>query len=171
MRSFGLGFLKLSLAAMVASMVTVGVAQQSAHVHKVSQQAAPATSDAPVIHEAGVPSFHARLPKGPLPATLPPAMFSDPRVQAAYAMAAKVRPALYQQPCYCNCDKEVGHHSLLDCFAGDHASICQTCMMEGVFAYRETKAGKTPAQIRAEIERGQWKSVNLNDLLLAKQVY
>lgn len=159
------------LAISVAAMVTTGVAQQSAHAHPASQKSAPSTVDAPVVHEAGVPSFHARLPKGALAQTLPPTMFSDPRVQAAYAMAAKVRPVLYQQPCYCHCDQEVGHHSLLDCFAGDHASICQTCMMEGVFAYRESKAGKTPVQIRTEIERGQWKSVNLNDLLLARQVY
>lgn len=162
---------KLLLALGLGAGMTLALTAQSAHVRKVSQSAPQTTVDAPVVHEAGVPSFHARLPKGPLPPVLPPSQFNDPRVQAAYAMAAQVRPVLYQQPCYCHCDKEVGHHSLMDCFAGDHASICQTCMMEGVFAYKETKAGKTPSQIRAEIERGQWKNVNLNDLLLSKQVY
>jgi len=115
-----------------------------------------------------VPPYHASAPKGPLPATLNPRQFADPRVQAAYAMAAQIRGVLYQQPCYCGCDTELGHKSLLDCYVGDHASICETCMMEGVFAYRETKAGKTPTQIRAEIEQGKWKSVNLNDLLAAR---
>lgn len=118
---------------------------------------------------AKVPPYHAALPKGPLPPTLNPRQFADPRVQAAYAMAAQIRGVLYQQPCYCGCDTEVGHKSLLDCYVGDHASICETCMMEGVFAFRETKAGKTPAQIRAEIEQGKWKSVNLNDLLASRQ--
>ncbi|MGH9486205.1 MAG: CYCXC family (seleno)protein [Terriglobales bacterium] len=128
-----------------------------------------------VVHEAGVPPFH-KTPTAKevaeLPPTLNPAQFSDPRVRAAYAMAAQIRAVLYQEPCYCGCDKEAIHHkSLFDCFAGLHASICQTCMMEGVYAYRQTKQGKTPAQIRAGIEHGAWRSINLNDLLLGTQVY
>lgn len=118
--------------------------------------------------QGGTPPYHATAPKGPLPPTLNPRQFSDPRVQAAYAMAAQVEKVLYQQPCYCGCNTEVGHKSLLDCYTGDHASICETCLMEGVFAYRETKKGKTPGQIRAAIERGEWKTVNLNDLLTAR---
>lgn len=121
--------------------------------------------DAPVTHEAGVPAFHRQMFKGPVPKTLPPGDFSDPRVQAAYAMAAQVRRVLYQMPCYCHCDQEVGHRSLLDCYRGDHASICEVCLMEGVYAYEQTKAGRSPGQIRAAIERGEWKSVNLNSLL------
>lgn len=133
------------------------------------QKKTVAATEAPVIHEADVPAYHNQLPKGPLPATLPPSQFSDPRVQAAYAMAAKVKGVLYQQPCYCHCDQEVGHHSLLDCFAGDHASICETCMMEGVYAYQQTEAGKTAGQIRAGIKRGEWKNINLNDLLTPRK--
>ena len=126
---------------------------------------------APSSSASDVPAYHAMPAKiAALPKTLPPTTFTDPRVQAAYAMAAKVRGVLYQEPCYCHCDKEIGHHSLLDCFAGDHASICETCMMEGVYAYQQTKAGKTPGQIRAAIERGEWKNVNLNDLL-SQRVY
>lgn len=127
-----------------------------------------ASADAPVIHAVGIPAYHNTLPKGALPETLPPSEFRDPRVQAAYAMASKVRGVLYQQPCYCHCDQELGHHSLLDCFAGDHASVCEACMMEGVYAYQQTKAGKTPGQIRAGIERGEWKNINLNDLLVPR---
>jgi hypothetical protein len=119
--------------------------------------------------QGGTPPYHATAPKGALPPTLNPRQFSDPRVQAAYAMAAQVEKVLYQQPCYCGCNTEVGHKSLLDCYTGDHASICETCLMEGVFAYRETKQGKTPGQIRAAIERGEWKTVNLNDLLTARK--
>lgn len=123
----------------------------------------------PMPAAQGVPPYHTALPKTPLPPTLNPHQFTDPRVQAAYAMAAQIRGVLYQQPCYCGCNTEVGHKSLLDCYAGDHASICETCLMEGVFAYRETKQGKTPGQIRAAIERGEWKTVNLNDLLVARK--
>ncbi|MGH9417454.1 MAG: CYCXC family (seleno)protein [Terriglobales bacterium] len=150
----------------VAGVLAAGLAA-------AAQQAtpAPASQNAPVVREIGTPPYHRTLPKGgleALPPTLNPSQFRDPRVQASYAMAAKIRGVLYKQPCYCGCDKEaIQHKSLLSCFNDDHASICQTCMMEGVFAYQETQKGKTPGQIRAEIKRGQWKSVNLNDLLLS----
>lgn len=148
----------------------VALAQQPA----TAQSMKGMNMQAPVMHEAGVPAFHKTLPKSgvkALPQTLNPEQFSDPRVRAAYAMAAQVRQVLYQEPCYCHCDKEIGHTSLLSCYAGTHASICETCLMEGVYTYQQTKKGKSPAQIRAEIERGAWKSVNLNDLLLARQPY
>lgn len=149
-------------AILAAGMLTSGMA---AAAQTASRNQAPA--EAPVVHEPGIPAFHREVAKA-LPETLPPSQFRDPRVQAAYAMAAKVRSVLYQQPCYCHCDQEIGHHSLLDCFAGDHASICETCMQEGVYAYRQTQSGKSPGQIRAGIERGDWKTVNLNELLTAK---
>ncbi|MGH9481069.1 MAG: CYCXC family (seleno)protein [Terriglobales bacterium] len=149
----------------ILSVLLVGTA---ALAQAAPAKPAPAAVEAPVIHAVGVPAYHNELPKGALPEALPPSQFRDPRVQAAYTMAAQVRGVLYQQPCYCHCDQEVGHHSLLDCFAGDHASICETCMMEGVYAYQQTKAGKTPGQIRAAIERGEWKNVNLNELLVPR---
>jgi hypothetical protein len=34
-------------------------------------------------------------------------------------------------------------------------------MREAVYAYQQTKAGKTPTQIRKGIERGDWQDVNL----------
>jgi len=155
------------LVGVLAGGLSLGLqAQQPAHAG--SQMTMPMNMAMAAPAAAKIPPYHKALPKGPLPATLNPRQFADPRVQAAYAMAAQVRGVLYQQPCYCGCDTEVGHKSLLDCYVGDHASICETCMMEGVFAYRETKAGKTPTQIRAEIEQGKWKSVNLNDLLAAR---
>lgn len=160
-----------SLGAMLATAVLAFGLSASLSAQRATHSAKAATTvDAPVVHDGDSPAYHTALPKGPLPPTLNPSQFSDPRVQAAYTMAAKVRGVLYQQPCYCHCDQEIGHHSLLDCFAGDHASICETCMMEGVYAYRQTKAGKTPGQIRAAIKRGEWKNVNLNDLL-APRVY
>lgn len=123
------------------------------------------SAEPPVVHEPGVPAFHAHPPHGALAPTLPPSDFTDPRVQNAYAMAAKIKRVLYQEPCYCRCDKGFGHTSLYSCFAGTHASVCETCLMEGIFTYLQTQKGKTPGQIRAEIERGDWKQVNLNQFL------
>ncbi len=119
----------------------------------------------PVVHEARVPPYHARGPITPLPPTLPAADFRDPRVQTAYEMAAQIKNVLYQEPCFCGSNKTLGHTSLYDCFAGTHASICETCLIEGIFVYQQTKRGKTPARIRKEMIQGKWKAVNLNDFL------
>ena len=77
------------------------------------------------------------------------------------ALAARVRKVLYQQPCYCHCDRSQGHGSLLDCFAGKHAAECGVCIREGLYSYEQTRKGKTPAQIRDGIERGEWQHVDL----------
>jgi hypothetical protein len=108
-----------------------------------------------------IPAYHAAPPKETLGPTLDPSQFKDSVVQNSYAMAAKVKNVLYQQPCYCFCDKNNGHHSLFDCFASTHASECNTCMAEGIFAYEQTQKGKSPAKIRAAIIHGDWRRVDL----------
>jgi Protein of unknown function with PCYCGC motif len=109
-----------------------------------------------------VPPYHSEPPRGPLPATLDPKLFPDRLNQKVYAIAGKEKKILYQQPCYCGCDREVGHKSLLDCFCDRHASICAACKMEAVFAYQQYRKGKSAAQIRAEIIAGKWRSVDLS---------
>jgi len=110
--------------------------------------------------EESVPAFHGRAPQGELPATLDPALFADPVVQNAYALAAKVKKALYQQPCYCHCDRSQGHKSLLDCFASKHGSECGTCIYEDFYTFEQSGKRKSAAQIRAGIIKGEWKSVD-----------
>src|ERR671924_954633 len=107
-----------------------------------------------------IPAYHAPAPKGQLPETLNPENFSDPLVKNAYAIAAKVKKTLYQQPCYCHCDRSKGHTSLLDCFASEHGSGCGTCIYEDLYAYEQLHKGKTAAQIREGIIKGDWKSVD-----------
>lgn len=97
-----------------------------------------------------------------MPATLAPEQFSDPRTQNAYAMAAKVKEVLYQLPCYCYCDEALGHESLLDCFVTDHGAECDMCQQEAIYAYEQTRKGKTAAQIRAAVIRGKWKKIDLD---------
>jgi hypothetical protein len=110
--------------------------------------------------EEAVPAFHAHAPQGELPATMDPGLFTDPVVQNAYAVAAKIKKALYQQPCYCHCDREHGHKSLLDCFASKHGALCGTCMYEDFYTFEQSGKGKRAAQIRAGIIKGEWKSVD-----------
>ena len=107
-----------------------------------------------------VPAFHAEAPKAPLPATLNPTLFTNVLVQNAYLVAARVKKILYQQPCYCHCDRSQGHGSLLDCFAGKHAAECQVCIREGFYAYEQSRKNKTAAQIREGIEHGEWQQVD-----------
>ena len=112
--------------------------------------------------DLGVPSYHAYALKPPYPATLDPGQFPDALNRNVYALAAKVKPVLYQQPCYCYCDRHAGHKSLLDCYADTHGSHCDVCQKEAILSYQLTQKGKTPAQIRDAIIRGDWKLVDLN---------
>jgi hypothetical protein len=133
-------------------------------------QAVPA-ADSNSAPKSDLPAYHASAPKGPLPDTLDPKQFADAQTQNIYALAAKEKSVLYQLPCYCRCDKEVGHKSLLDCYVDDHAAHCVLCKKEAAFAYTETEAGKTAEQIRKEIMDGKWKKVDLSkyDTLLPTQ--
>jgi hypothetical protein len=117
--------------------------------------------------DLGIPSYHAYALKPPFSATLDPKQFPDALNRNVYALAAKIRPVLYQQPCYCYCDRHAGHKSLLDCFASAHGSECDICQKEAVLSFQLTQKGKTPAQIRAAIIHGDWRAVNLNPYMAA----
>jgi len=129
----------------------------------VPQQAASSSlqgaNSAQSAAEEAVPAYHAQAPEGELPETMNPGLFTDAVVQNAYAVAAKIKKTLYQQPCYCHCDRSQGHKSLLDCFASKHGSGCGTCIYEDFYAFEQSRKGKTAAQIRAGIIKGEWKSV------------
>jgi hypothetical protein len=99
----------------------------------------------------------------PLPRTLEPTGFSNRDVVAAYRAAKAIPKVLAQQPCYCHCDRNMGHRSLLDCFAGKHASECDICVKEALFAMQEHRKGRAPEQIRAEIIRGDWKAIKFQN--------
>lgn len=81
-----------------------------------------------------------------------------------YQEAAKIPAVLYQLPCYCRCDRALGHTSLLSCYQCTHAAMCSTCAKEGAFAYEMTKRGWTPKQIREAIEHGAYNTINLEKL-------
>lgn len=107
-----------------------------------------------------VPAFHSQPPAGELPQTMSPDEFDHPVVKNAYALAGKVKKVLYQQPCYCHCDKGHGHASLLDCFTSKHGSMCNVCMAEAIYSYEQTQKKKTPAQIREGIIAGEWQHID-----------
>lgn len=108
-----------------------------------------------------VPAFHAQPPTGELPPTMEPSIYTDKLVFNAYVVAGRSKKVLYQQPCYCHCDRSNGHGSLLDCFVSRHGSGCDICMKEAFYSYEQTRKRKTPAQIRAGIINGDWQRVDL----------
>ena len=120
-------------------------------------QSQPATS----ATTEPVPAFHPQPPSGRLPPTMEPSIFSDKLIFNAYVVAGRVKKVLYQQPCYCHCDRSNGHGSLLDCFASRHGAGCDICQKEAFYSYEQTHKGKTPAQIREAIEKGDWQKVDL----------
>jgi len=118
-----------------------------------------------------VPSYNPTPSKTALPPVLSGAQLTGPYFQhsyqvTAYKMAAKIPNVLHQEPCYCRCDREMGHNSLHSCFEVTHGAACSTCMKEAMFSYQQTKKGRTPAQIRAQIERGEWMNVDLEKAAL-----
>ncbi len=118
-----------------------------------------------------IPAYNAAPPHAPLPATLAGKQlsgpyFAHPYQVATYQMAQKIPAVLHQLPCYCRCDRAMGHNSLHSCFEGTHGAACSTCMKEDVYAYEQTKRGRTPAQIRTGIEKGEWMNIDLENAKL-----
>lgn len=115
-----------------------------------------------------VPAYH---PSAPLKVSaLPPILsgskltgenFRYPWQVHVYQQAIKIGNVLYQLPCNCRCDRALGHTSLRSCYEGLHGTECSTCAKEAFYAYRLTKAGKTPAQIRAGIAQHDYESIVL----------
>ena len=126
-----------------------------------AQPSTSATQSNPSAESEPIPSFHAQPPSGELPETMAPSLYNETLVFNAYAVAARVKKVLYQQPCYCHCDRSHGHGSLLDCFVSRHGAGCETCIREVFYSYEQTRRGKTPAQIREGIIRGDWQKVEL----------
>ena len=121
----------------------------------------PPRASSQLPQEEPVPAFHNQAPQGELPATMDPSEFANIVVQNSYILAARVKKILYQQPCYCHCDRSQGHTSLLDCFASRHGSGCDVCMREAIYSYEQSRKGKTAAQIRAGIQHDEWRQVDM----------
>jgi len=129
-----------------------------------SSQAPPMPGMQYVATDEPVPAYHAQPAQpaqGELPPTMEPSLFTDKLIFNAYVVAGRVKKVLYQQPCYCHCDRSQGHGSLLDCFVSRHGTGCDICMKEAFYSYEQTRKGKTPAQIREGIMRGDWQKVDI----------
>lgn len=102
--------------------------------------------------EKVVPAFLTTAPsRASLGPTLAPEKFTG-LTRDAYRAAREIPVTLAQMPCYCYCDRGMGHKSLYSCFEDDHAASCAVCVNEALLAYQLEKEGKlTTAQIRDRI--------------------
>jgi hypothetical protein len=125
------------------------------------------TASASSEDDGHVPAHHAGPPQRG--AHLPPILGRDqlwggndqfPYQAHAYELAAKIQKVIYQQPCYCYCER-MGHKSLHSCFEGTHGAQCSVCLKELYYSYEMTKKHKTAAQIRKGIIAGEWQQVDL----------
>jgi len=154
-------FLSLALAFLVVAVYTIPVSMLPASaVH--AQWTDP---------QDDIPAYHPQPPaKGQiLPPILSGSQLTGPFFRQkwqveVYKEAAQIPSVLYQLPCYCRCDRALGHTSLHSCFEGTHAAICSTCAEEGAYAYKMTKLGWTPKQIREGIEQKKYESIDLDSL-------
>ena len=115
-----------------------------------------------------IPAYH---PSAPLKVSALPPIWSGAQLTGenfrfawqvhVYQQAAKIGNVLYQLPCNCRCDRSLGHTSLRSCFETVHGTECDVCAAEAFLAYRMTKAGKSPAEIRAAISRREYTSIDL----------
>ena len=119
--------------------------------------------------DQGVPHFNEAPPAAGT--DLPPILTKDelfgrnaqyPYQTHAYELASKIPKVIYQQPCYCYCDRSMGHKSLHSCFSSTHGAECGTCLKELYYTYTMYKQGKTARQIRAGIINGDWKLIDLS---------
>ena len=147
------GILVLLIAAMlvVNQQKTSGTADVSQSENRTpvdSHQHATPTTTATKIIPAHFETAPSRSSLGP---TLAPEKFEG-LTRDAYRAAREIPTTLAQMPCYCHCDRGMGHKSLYSCFEDDHASHCAVCVNEALLAYQLEKEGKLSApQIRERI--------------------
>jgi hypothetical protein len=144
-----------SLTTALLFLVTLSLASQwaSPSVFASDDEGIPA-------YNAGPPAKGTKLPPLLTKADLWGANAQNAYQTHAYELAAKIPTVLHQQPCYCYCDR-MGHNSLHSCFEGTHGAECSTCLKELYYSYQQHQKGRSAAQIRAGIIKGEWKQIDL----------
>ena len=138
------------------AMIVVGNSDNrrpTAAVPETQPVAQPPAHDHPHPHDTKtVPAFFEKAPaRASLGPTLEPEKFTG-LVRDAYRAVREIPQTIAQMPCYCHCDRGMGHKSLYSCFEDDHASHCAVCVNEALLTLKLEKEQKlTPAQIRDRI--------------------
>lgn len=138
---------------LIAAVVVVNQKKTTEPVRQ-SQQSKPTPVDEHATHNHDskvVPAFYETAPaRASLGPTLAPEKFEG-LTRDAYRAAREIPVTLAQMPCYCYCDRGMGHKSLYSCFEDDHAAHCAVCVNEALLAQKLEKEGQSVTQIRQRI--------------------
>ena len=126
-----------------------------ATVSQTASQPSPPPQEQIHTHEFAakgrVPAYYETAPPlKTLPGTLSPDIFTGNQ-RLAYLAAKEIPQILAQLPCYCHCDRSIGHKSLHSCFESEHGENCGICIGEAVMAYNLNKQGVGVAEIRRRV--------------------
>jgi hypothetical protein len=83
---------------------------------------------------------------------------SDPNSYKAYKAAQKYPSVFKATFCYCGCDKDGNHTSLLDCFRDEHGSSCGICKAEAIMIGNMKASGAVVGKITRSIDASFGKS-------------
>ncbi len=81
------------------------------------------------------------------------AVMKNKFVAARYAEAREMPEVFDGLYCYCNCQKSMGHRSLLACYESDQPIDCVMCQQEARIAAKLHRAGKSLDEVRAGIDK------------------
>ncbi len=82
---------------------------------------------------------------------LSPSLFFG-KVASTYKIAHEIPDVLDQLYCYCYCEKNFEHKSLLSCYTDSHASECDICLNEAIRASELRKKGHNIGEIQEKID-------------------
>ena len=126
-----------------SSLATTSPSPQASTEAAKSGPLSSAVTHIPAHYESAPPSSK-------LTTILAPERFSG-KAREAYQAVKEAPQLIAQMPCFCHCDRSLGHKSLHSCFEDDHAATCATCIDEALMAYQLQKRGMSPKQIREQI--------------------
>jgi hypothetical protein len=111
----------------------------------------PQATAPPLSTDSRVPAHYDMPPSSTeLGPVLDPSQFTG-KAREAYEAVKEAPITIAQMPCYCHCDRGMGHKSLHSCFEDDHAAHCAVCVDEALMAYRLQKEGLSASEIRERI--------------------
>lgn len=143
--------MRMILVIIIAAMAAACGQQAPTVAERHSSHPTSTTTSEPVApSQSRVPAFQDAKSVSYLPPTLQPEQFFGP-TRDAYRVVKEIPETIAQLPCYCHCDKSIGHKSLHSCFVDNHASQCAVCVGEALTAYNLQKSGLNPSQIRDRI--------------------
>jgi len=113
--------------------------------------------------DEAVPAYHAQAPQENVPAKMIPIFFTDTpscRTLTQWRQKSKRRFTNRALLLLFNCDRSSRPTTICGLLCQQHGSGCGTCIYEDFLHFEQLGKGKTAAQIRAAIIKGEWKSVD-----------